>query len=35
VLSCALFFRRTFGEVFSLRADAAITQTLRKRFLGD
>ena len=32
-LACALVFRRTFVEVFSLRADAKVVEALRLRFL--
>lgn len=34
-LLCALKWRRTFVEVISLRADAAVVSTLRQRFLRE
>lgn len=34
-LACALVFRRTFVEVFSLRADAKVVEALRLRFLKE
>lgn len=34
-LGCALVFRRTFVEVFSVRADAKVVSALRARFLKE
>ncbi|HYH99632.1 metal-dependent hydrolase [Hyalangium sp.] len=34
-LACALHWRRTFVEVFSVRWDGEVTRTLRRRFLGE
>ncbi|MBN1207371.1 MAG: metal-dependent hydrolase [Myxococcaceae bacterium] len=34
-LACSLRWRRTIVELFSLRWDAEVTRTLRRRFLGE
>jgi hypothetical protein len=34
-LACALWRRRTFVEVFSTKADAEVTRTVRHRLLGE